>query len=178
MGRWWNNADRQKLKFRKTETSPTVALSTTSHKWSESGTNPYLCSDKLTTQCLVPRHGPVLCSHLNVTLTYVPVINPNTVYILQQALTSVTYGNGLASSGSVSWAAGYTRFVFTCGRYNISDCSRAIRNASNEQNPNSCTFKVVRNSSWNRTQDKILRNLRYKNIHASSKDNNYNLPDT
>jgi len=69
MGHRWNNADRQKLKFWKSETSPTVTLSTTYPKWSVTGTNPLLWSEKLTTQCLVPRHGPVLCSHLNVTLT-------------------------------------------------------------------------------------------------------------
>jgi hypothetical protein len=82
MGHWWNNADRHKLKFSKTETSPTVAVSTTNPKLSEKGTNPCLCSDKLTTQYLVPCHGPVLCSRLNIALTDVPVNNLNTVYIL------------------------------------------------------------------------------------------------
>ena len=91
-------------------------------------------------------------------------------------------GNGLTSSGSdsVSSAAGYTRiFGFPYRKCKIFDCCRTRRNASNEQNPILCTFKVVWYFSWNRTQDKkTLRNLKYKNIHVSLKDNNYNLPDT
>jgi hypothetical protein len=122
-----------------------------------------------------PRHGPLICSQLNVTLRDIPVTNPNTVYILQQALTSGTCGDWFASSGT--WLVGHTRMVFTHCKRNIFNSSNARRNVCNEQNPNSCTFKVVRNLLWNKTQDMTLRNLRYKNIHASLKDN-YNLPDT
>jgi hypothetical protein len=105
MGCWWNNADRQKLKFSKTDTSPTVSLSTTHPNWSETGTNPCSCSDKLTTQYLVPCHDPVLCSHLNITVTDIPANKLNTFNTLATGYgdfrTSVASGRHRATEISV-----------------------------------------------------------------------------